>query len=351
MMKFLPKLTGIAAIVFFVAGSTIAQDIHFSQYTQAPLLLNPALAGLNTCDYRIAANFRMQWPTISSSGTYKTGALSGDMAIGKVTKFNSFAGIGLSAFFDQAGDLGFQSSRVDFSFAYHFMLDRKGTAQLSAGLQGAFNYRGINPSRATFDSQYDPANGTVDPNGARETLGRNRLYFGDAGLGILYSMMIKNKTNFYLGLSLNHLNQPKISFVPNGVNDAVTQKERLYMKTTIHTGLAIPVGKRIQIMPNAMALIQGPSYEFNVGCNVKSLVGNTTTSKTAVMVGAQYRGLLDALIILARVDIKGFSAGVSYDVNLSKLNTASSTVGGPEISLMYQGCYRKKPKPGHCPVM
>lgn len=339
------------AVLTACTFSVNAQDIHFSQYAQAPLQLNPALAGLNLCDYRIAANYRMQWPTISSAGVYKTAALSGDMSIGKITKFNSFAGIGVSGFFDQAGDLGFQSSRVDVSFAYHFMLDRKGTAQISAGLQGSFGYRGFNAANATFDSQYDGATGNVDPNGTRESFGRTRVFYGDAGLGLLYSMMIKGKTNFYLGVALTHVNQPRISFQPSNIDDAVSQNERLYMKTTLHTGFAIPVGKRVQVMPNIMALIQGPSYEFNVGCNVRTMVGNTTTSKTAVLVGAQYRGLSDALIILARVDVKGFSAGVSYDVNLSRLNTASSTVGGPEISLMYQGCYRKKPKPGHCPVM
>src|ERR1041384_3935368 len=96
--------------------------------------------------------FRTQWVTVSQGNTYRTFAGGGDMAIGKITKYNSFAGLGISFFADQAGDISFNSDRVDLSFAYHFMLNRRGTQQISAGIQGAFNYRSINPAKAQFDS-------------------------------------------------------------------------------------------------------------------------------------------------------------------------------------------------------
>lgn len=351
MKKHLLKVltAGCLAIAFAVAS---AQDVHFSQYNAVPLELNPALAGNNECDYRIHANFRMQWPTVSSGNTYRTEAFGADMAIGKVTKYNSFAGLGLHFISDQAGDLNFNTNRVALSFAYHFMLNRKGTMQISAGIQGAFNIRSINMSKATFDSQYDPTSGIVDPNGTKETLGRNKVIYGDAGLGLLYSAFVKRGTNFYIGFSLNHLNQPKVSFYPSGQDNNTTGNERLGMKTTIHAGVSIPVGKRLFVMPNAMALIQGPAYEFNVGCNFKTVLGNNpATSRTAVHLGLQYRGLVDAMIINARIDVKGFSAGLSYDINMSKLLPASNSVGAPEISITYQGCTNKKPRPGHCPVM
>ena len=72
-----------------------------NQIGDSTLLLNPALAGMNTCDYRVYANFRAQWFTLSGGNTYRTFAGGGDMSIGKVTKYNSFAGIGLSFFSDQ----------------------------------------------------------------------------------------------------------------------------------------------------------------------------------------------------------------------------------------------------------
>lgn len=331
--------------------ATKAQDIHFSQYNAAPLQLNPALAGLNECDYRVHANFRLQWPTVSSGNTYRTFAGGADMAIGKITKYNSYAGLGLSFFSDQAGSLSFNTNRVDLSFAYHFMLNRKGTMQMHVGLQGGLNIRGIDPSKATFDSQYDPNSGVVDPNGTKESFGRRRIIFGDAGFGMLYSTMVKNNTNLYLGVAVNHLNQPKISFFPNGQDANTAGEDRLYIKTTIHGGAAVPVGRRLTVMPNFLVLVQGRAYEFNVGCNFKTVLGTVSTSKTALHFGLQYRGLLDAVILSTRIDVKGFSAGFSYDVNISKLLPGSKSIGAPEVSLMYQGCARKKPRPGHCPAM
>ena len=167
MKRLLKSIFIVSSVLLFSELS--AQDIHFSQYASSPLALNPALAGLNNCDYRVYVNFRTQWLTVSAGNTYRTFAGGVDMAVGKVTKYNSFAGIGISFFSDQAGDINFNSNRVDVSFAYHFMLNRRGTMQISAGLQGAFNHRSINPSKATFDSQYDPGTGTVDPNGAKES--------------------------------------------------------------------------------------------------------------------------------------------------------------------------------------
>jgi hypothetical protein len=38
-----------------------AQDLHFSQFFETPLLCNPALAGIFTGDYRIQGVYRDQW--------------------------------------------------------------------------------------------------------------------------------------------------------------------------------------------------------------------------------------------------------------------------------------------------
>lgn len=329
----------------------MAQDLHFSQYNASPLVLNPSLAGMNAGDYRAYANFRTQWVTLSKSNTYRTFAGGADLAIGKITRANSFAGIGLSFFSDQAGDLNLNSNHVDLSFAYHFMLNHRGTMQLSAGVQGGLNVRSINQSKAVFGSQYDPNTGTGDPNGSREYLGKTKIIFADAGLGMLYSAMTRNGTNIYCGFALGHLNMPKISFQPSGVDGESGKAEKLAMKVTIHGGASIPLNTRVAIMPNFMVLVQGAAYEFNVGCHLKTTLGNVKLSKTALYLGAQYRGLYDAVIVSTRLDVKGFTCGLSYDFNISKLMPATKTVGAPEISLMYQGSFRKKPRPGHCPVM
>ncbi|HLP49280.1 MAG TPA: PorP/SprF family type IX secretion system membrane protein [Chitinophagales bacterium] len=351
MKKYLLKAIVFATTGLLLTSKLAAQDLHFSQYNASPLLLNPALAGMNSGDYRAYANFRTQWVTLSKSNTYRTFAGGADMSIGKITKRNSFAGIGLSFSSDQAGELNLNSNRVDLSVAYHFMLNRKGTMQLSAGLQAGVNIRNINQGKAIYGSQYDPVTGLVDPNGTRETLGKNRIIFADAAVGVLYSAQTRKGTNLYMGVGLSHINQPKISFQPSGIDGENGKAEKLPMKLTVHGGVSIPVNNRVDIMPNFMVLWQGVSYEFNAGCHLKTKLGNVKLSKTAILFGAYYRGLYDAVIVSTRVDIKGVSCGLSYDFNISKLLPATKSVGAPEISLMYQGSFRKKPRPGHCPDM
>lgn len=352
-------------ISLLLAGASYAQDIHFSQYTSAPLQLNPAFAGLNNCDYRVGVNARTQWNTVSGGNTYTTFGASGDVGIGKPTKFNSFAGLGLSIYSDVAGTLRLNTSRADLSFAYHFMLDRKATSSLSVGLQFGVNHRGINPSKGTYDEQFDPPLlGGYNPSlpTGETSINRTNMIYLDAGVGAIFSKNFRmDRHNIYLGLSAFHLNQPDISFNSTGIFAKTvvgnTQGQKLYLKTIFHGGGTFLLRDKLWLMPQFMFAFQGPSQQYNIGTLVKLQLGNRITSKTYFYLGAQYRGLFqktnlaDAVVLQTRVDIKGLSVGFSYDINVSKLNLASATFGGPELSLIFQGCMNRKPRPFFCPFM
>jgi len=357
------KLFALLFLSFFAAHLN-AQDIHFSQYTSAPLQLNPAFAGLNSCDYRVVANARTQWNTISGGNTYSTFGASGDIAIGKPTKFNSFAGIGLSLYSDLAGSLQLKTNRVDLNFAYHFMLDRKASSSLSVGLQFGLTHKGLDLSKGTFDSQYNPQLiGGYDASLATgENIRRTNMIFLDAGVGAIFSKNLRmDRHNFYLGLAAFHLNQPNVSFESTGLFNSKTtsntQGQKLYVRTVLHGGATVMLKDKIWLMPQFMFAFQGPSQQYNLGTLVKIQLGNKVISRTFFYLGAQYRGLIqgknpvDAVVLQTRVDVKGVSFGVSYDINVSKLKTASATFGGPEISLILQGCLNRKPRPFFCPVL
>lgn len=346
------KYISILICVFAIGTTLMAQDTHYSQYNQAPLQLNPALAGLNNCDYRLALNARTQWNLVSSSGnTYSTFGASADFAVGNVTKFNSFAGIGVSVSSDIAGATAYNEDRADVTAAYHFMLDRSGNSSLSAGLQFGINYRGFNAGKATFDGQYNPITGNYDPTLPGETFARTSLLYLDAGAGLLYSQYFKAKrNNIFLGIAANHVNQPNISWFSPGLYNNSSTSDKLYAKITIHGGGSFQVNDKVAIMPTFMLLFQGPSQEYDFGSLVRMRLGNTI-SGTFLSVGAQYRAPLDAFILQTRFDYKGFTLGLSYDINISKLTPASQTMGAPELAIMYTGCTRKKPHPYLCPPL
>jgi type IX secretion system PorP/SprF family membrane protein len=336
-MKTLKLLILLLALV--ISGNMQAQDVHFSQFAMSPLLLNPALAGLSNGDYRAYANFRTQWNTIAGGNAYRTLAGGIDMGIGRSTPSGSFAGIGLSFFSDQSGVASFQTNM-----------------SLSIGLQGGFNTRGFDPSKATYDFNYDQSTGVVNTT-QKETFTRTKVYYGDVGAGLFYTTTLKSGTDVYLGAGLSHINEPHISFF-SGATTSSAFDEKLYMKFTAHGGATIVLTKKLWAIPNFFMLIQGPASQYNAGAMMKIQVGNRVLSKTFFYLGGQVRianamdiPMADAVIFHCRLDYKGLTLGLSYDVNVSKLAVSTSTFGAPEVGLMYTITTRHKSRQGYCPVM
>ena len=65
-MNLVRKLSFILLSVFLVqVQQAYAQGMHFSQYYNAPLLINPANTALmSDHDYRMGANYRSQWTKV-----------------------------------------------------------------------------------------------------------------------------------------------------------------------------------------------------------------------------------------------------------------------------------------------
>jgi hypothetical protein len=68
MKKLLLTVTICGALITAVS----AQDPNFSQFFASPLTLNPALTGKFDGVYRVAGNYRNQWPTIYNAFTTYT---------------------------------------------------------------------------------------------------------------------------------------------------------------------------------------------------------------------------------------------------------------------------------------
>ena len=77
-MEKLKKIIG-SCFLFFTIHSS-GQDLHFSQYFNAPLLVNPANTGFNPdYRYRIGGNYRTQWANVGTP--YNTMSLWGDSRV------------------------------------------------------------------------------------------------------------------------------------------------------------------------------------------------------------------------------------------------------------------------------
>src|ERR1043165_2694939 len=108
-MKWLLKTITINLAFVAAIQNTKAQDIHFSQFFEAPLLRNPALAGLFSGDVRFQAVYRTQWQSVTVP--YQTGSLNGEFKL-PVGKGNDFLTIGGEILYDKAGTIAMTATHV-----------------------------------------------------------------------------------------------------------------------------------------------------------------------------------------------------------------------------------------------
>src|SRR5687768_11904586 len=94
------KAVAAICIACACAGMVRAQDVHFSEFNETPLHLNPAYTGLFDGLFRISIHHRNQWTSMGSP--YKTSAGSFDCAIGNPNRAR--LGVGAFIYKDQAGD-------------------------------------------------------------------------------------------------------------------------------------------------------------------------------------------------------------------------------------------------------
>ena len=106
MKTFTHTLSILLAVTLLMAGTgnkLMAQDIHFSQFFEAPLLRNPSLAGLFSGDIRVQMVYRDQWNSITNA--YKSGSLNAEYKM-TVGKGDDFLTTGIQILFDKAGTAG-----------------------------------------------------------------------------------------------------------------------------------------------------------------------------------------------------------------------------------------------------
>ena len=139
------------SISALVSQYATAQDVHFSQFFEAPMLRNPALAGIFAGDLRFQAVYRHQWASVAVP--YKTGSFNLDykMPIGHA---NDFLTIGGQIVYDKAGSSNFKTTQILPCINYHKSLRDDKNQYLSLGFMGGYVQRSIDRSKVTTDNQF-----------------------------------------------------------------------------------------------------------------------------------------------------------------------------------------------------
>ncbi len=335
-------------IVCFTTLS-LAQDQHFTQFYASPLTLNPALTGAFSGKYRLAIIYRDQWRNVLDN-PYITmgGAIDTRFQIGSHRRrTNNAFGLGVQFFSDRVPSIDFSTNQVNVSGAFHKSLNKNATEFLSLGFQLGIAQRNVNYERISFGDQFNGDDGYTEPTG--EVLPENNFSYGDMSVGLHYSIAPKRGTAFFIGAAMHHIREPQVSFyIDKNANDNVqfSGDNKLHRKYTAHFGMQIPLGERIQLLPRAMAYMQGPHLAANAGSNIRFLINDV--SGTALHVGGWVRPVrnednsfkLDAAVVMLGLEFNNFLLGMSYDANLNYLGgTSGRRQGAFEISLAFLGQY------------
>jgi type IX secretion system PorP/SprF family membrane protein len=333
---------------FFLSGSALfAQDLHFSQYQQTPSLINPALTGASTV-IRASVIYKDQWRSVTVP--YKTYGASFEMKFKasnweKADKFKtktykkSFSRMagGLSFYRDKAGDGNMGSTQANLTLATFVPLSKH--SSLSVGLQASIVQQSVNVSKLVFPNQYG-ATGYDPTINSNENYATQNFIYPDFAGGINWSYGFNEKSiganterRANVGISMYHINQPKQLYLDDS-------KERLSSKYIFHADYLYGIrNSNVALIPSFIATLQGPSLEMIEGFMIKYYFKEDSKytgiiKRSGLGFGIAYRNG-DAAILSVLLEYENYAAGVSYDLNTSKLTQATTGRGGPEFFIRF----------------
>jgi type IX secretion system PorP/SprF family membrane protein len=322
MKKFLGLLTllGIACV-------SQAQDPNFSQFFASPLTLNPALTGKFDGIFRVAGNYRNQWPSINNAFVTKTASADFHLLKGYLSEIDRW-GIGGLFMSDQNGNGALTTNQFSLSTAYHKGLDEDGYHQIGVGFQGTYTDKRLDVYKLDFEDELTALGftGTTSEIFPQSNL---QVSYLDINAGILYNGSTNGYNNFYVGASMYHINRPKETF----------QGGQFYLnsRTTLQGGGRLPTNQynaihfsaNYSFQANANNLMFGGAYALNLNYDEENPVN--------VYMGAwaRFNNVTDALIPYVGLEFGDVHIGATYDVNISSLQPASNSRGGLELSLIY----------------
>lgn len=308
--------------------SSNAQDLHFSQYFNTPLLINPANTGFAPdVDWRVGLNYRNQWASITPN-PYKTMAAWGDMQLFNNRFENGWVGIGGSLLKDVAGSGGLSATRGFASVAYHQLVGLK--SLVSGGLNFGFVNKRIDLSKLTFDNQWNGKFFDVTiPSG--ETFSYNSVTYLDIGLGLNYALYPSDAAYVNVGFSAMHLNRPRESFFSNKITDT-----RLNPRLTLFFNGSFKVNNQWIVNPNIYISKMGTAYETVGGLNAHY---NLSGDGNSQLIAGLYLRLKDAFIPMIGYQWNNLAITVNYDATSSTLGTYNQTQGAYELSIVKTGLF------------
>lgn len=301
----------LALLVMISFSCLHAQDVFFSQYNSAPLLLNPAFAG-STGHARAGLSLRDQWPNVSWN--FITTNVSYDQHFAKL-----HGGLGLNLQNSMAMQGAMNTNKADLSYAFHLPLFQNRFVVRPAVSIG-LTHVAIDYDKLNFGDITDPRRGFVFQAVPAGKTTRTNLDFGMGFIAYTKRMLF--------GFSSVHLT-PNLDFLGDR---PIPQRSLLHFSYVIGH---VPgdFENKISVIPQATYVVQASTNQLTGGISV--LVNHYT-------IGAAYRSN-DALIFMAGFQNRLFRAAYNYDYTISAASNRI-TGGAHEVSVQFFLFRKRKPE-------
>ena len=345
----------ISSTIFLLPSLVFSQDIHYSQFHNAPYNINPALTGIARGDIRVMGSYRSQWRSVPVD--YTTYTIAADMQfLERYYKEGFFAG-GVVLSQDIAGISRLQTINIGVSGSYIKKLDPHVYA--SMGVQLSANQRAFQLGELTFDNQYNEGRGIFEsdrPIG--ETFASRNNFFFDvaAGFNIRFQSndnaalvdRLEKRSKLDIGIGIGHITMPDQSFI-----DGATS--RLSMRISPYAQGRLKLANNIDLVGNFLGQFQDPYKELLVMGGATFYLSRKLGRQLAAQLDFGYRfndEFGDAYIPGIELFYNGWRVGFSYDVNVSGFDISTDGRGGPEFSIRYLiRKVRPLPQFRACPLM
>ena len=309
-------------LLFALSFISSSQDVHFTLFNNAPLLLNPANTGNFDGNWRITGNYRDQWRALSDKNTFTTASFSFD---GHFYILNQKLAAGIYFINDRSGSRELISNKLYLSVSYEKLLSKN---LFRFGLQTGYVFRSFGSGGYTLPSDWNIDEGSfVSEGNPIEKSG-----YLDINIGALWKTSI-NKLEPEVGISLAHCNFPNESFYKDSVG-------RLPIRSIIHGKVKARINDKIYLRPTLVYVARRSATEFVFGSDVGFNVFDKHSALKEILVGVYFRdGLFknsDAVSLMGGARIGRIDISICYDYNISRLKVATGNKGGIEISFAYR---------------
>ena len=299
-----------------------AQDIHWTQYYNSPLNINPSLTGLIDGDTRFTGNFRRQWASVPVPYTTFSGMF--DTKLAKISNDKNLWAAGVLINYDKAGDGEMKLFEGSLNGSFTRVLSEKNF--LTLGLQLGFGQRSFNLQNLTFDNQWrgDVFDNTLAIN--ENGLGNSRSLL-KLGTGLNFNHATDKRNRFNIGVGILNFNQPNTSYYEN-------TSVSLPIRYNVYAQLVKYLGTDWDLKINALGQLQQEYDEILAGIALKHYVSHKRGNALALQLGLEYR-FDDAFAPVIHLFYNEWIVGFSYDINISDFDIATQNRGGPELSVSY----------------